>query len=50
MSFILLALLLPETGEARGRAEFEGFGLLSLRDLNGCEETGFGFVGACVLG
>jgi hypothetical protein len=38
----LLALLLPEAGEADGGAEFPRFGLLLLRELNGCEETGCG--------
>src|SRR6266540_136275 len=43
MSFGDLALLLPETSKADRGAEFPRFGLLLLRDRNGCEETGFGF-------
>ena len=44
MSFArVLPWLLPQAREARGSAQFEGLGLLLLRDLNGFEKTFFGF-------
>jgi hypothetical protein len=41
--FSLLALLLPETTEARGGAQFEGFRLLLARNLYGFVKARFGF-------
>ena len=43
MSFFFLALLLPETGEARCSAQFERLRLLLLRNLDGLMKTRFGF-------
>src|SRR5215510_7253904 len=43
MGFLAFALLFPETGEARGGAEFERFGLLVLGYADGVLKTGFGF-------
>jgi hypothetical protein len=42
-SFALLALTLPQASEIRRCAEFEGFGLLSLRDFDGLQEVSLRF-------
>ena len=38
---MLLALLLPQPSEARARTQFEGFGLLLSRDVNGLQKITF---------
>ena len=43
MSFVLLALLLPQAREARRRTQFQRFGLLLAGNLDGFEETRLGF-------
>ena len=43
MSFVLLALLLPQTGEARRCPQFQRLRLLLAGNLNGLEKTFFGF-------
>ena len=40
--FVVLALLLPQPRQAHHGAEFEGFGLLLLSDVDGFQEAGFG--------
>jgi hypothetical protein len=39
----VLALGLPQSRQARGGAEFQGFSLLVAGDIEGLVETGFGF-------
>ena len=46
MGFGCLALLLPETGETRCRAEFEGFGFLATGNVYGVLKTRFGGCGS----
>ncbi len=43
VSFVLLALLLPEAGKAGGGAEFPRLRLLLAGDRNGLVKTRFGF-------
>jgi hypothetical protein len=45
--FVLLALTLPQAGEADGGAQFKGFGLLLLSNFYGLEKVRFGF--SCLL-
>jgi hypothetical protein len=46
VSFTFLALVLPQSSEAPGRAEFQRFRLLLLSNLDGLVETDFGLLGA----
>jgi hypothetical protein len=41
VSLFLLALLLPQSREARGSAQFQRLGALLLRNINRLEETFF---------
>ena len=43
MGFLAFALLLPESSQAGGSTEFEGFGLLILGYRNGLPEAVLGF-------
>ena len=43
MGFRRLLLLLPQAGEAGGRAQFPGFGFLAARNVESLVETRFGF-------
>ena len=50
MRFGFLALLLPQPGQARGGAQFEGFRLLAAGHLKGLVERRFGLCSALGVG
>lgn len=43
MSFVLLAVLLPQPSEAHRRTELKGFRVLLVSNLDGGEKAGFRF-------